>query len=153
MKKIFLAAVGLIAVAPTLLATTSAPMTLPELVKISEYILGGDVVNVRMTDQGGKEILELNARTGPGLENTLHLDVMVDQKLILKSRSSQIPTEISIPLAPLQPMSLGQAQKYLREKSFFLLDKTFQPAHPDGFQLPVTEQRKLESIIRRVGNP
>ena len=153
MKTTPLATILLLTLATSLFATSDTPISLPELVKISEYILAGDVVNIRMTDKSGKEVTDQDARTGPGLENTIYLDVAVDHKLILKSRGSAIPKEISIPLDQQQPLSLGQSQKYFKEKSFFFLNKEFHPAHPAEFQLPVGEQKKLESIIRRVSKP
>lgn len=151
MKTSLLTTILLLCLAHPLFATKYAEISLPDLVKISEYILAGDVVNVRMVDKSGKEITDPEARTGPGLENTIYLDVMVDHKLILKSHFSKIPKEISIPLDPMRHMSLGDSQKYFKEKSFFFLDKEFHPAHPGNFQLPIDEQKKLESIIRRVG--
>lgn len=149
MRTTFLAAI--LCLASPLFATSYAPISLPDLIKLSEYIFAGDVVNVRMTDKNGKEVTDLEARTGPGLENTIYLDVVVDHSLILKSHSSKIPKEVSIPLDQMRHMSLGQGQKYFKEKSFFFLDKKFHPAHPAEFQAPLDEQKKLESIIRRLG--
>jgi hypothetical protein len=154
MKLTLLSAVLWLTLAPSVFATSYAPISLPELVKTSAYILAGDIVNVRMTDKSGKDVFDPKARTGPGLENTIFLDVVIDQKLILKSRGgAAIPKELSIPLDTLRHMSLGQAQQFFKEKSFFFLDKEFRSAHPGEFMQPITEQRKLESILRRVSTP
>lgn len=153
MKTTILTTVLLLCLASPLLATQYTEISLPDLVKVSEYILAGNVVNVRMTDKNGKEITDPEARTGPGLENTIYLDVVVDHKLILKSHSSKIPKEISIPLDQKRHLSLGDSQGFFKEKTFFFLDKEFRPSHPGTFQLPIDEQKKLESIIRRVGKP
>jgi hypothetical protein len=151
MKPHLLAAAVLLTLATSLFATSYAPISLPDLIKSSEYIFAGNVVNVRMTDKNGKEVTDPEARTGPGLENTIYLDVVVDHSLILKSHNSKIPKEISIPLDQMRHLPLGESQKFFKEKTFFFLDKEFHPTHPGNFQAPLEDQKKLESIIRRVG--
>ena len=153
MKTTFLSAIFLLTIATGLFGTSCAPISLPDLVKTSTYILAGDVVDVRLVDKNGQEVTDPDARTGPGLENTIHLEVMVDPKLILKSTGTPVPKEISITLDPMRHLTLEQSRTYLKEKSFFFLDKEFRPVHPGQFHVPVAEQKKLEAILRRLRNP
>lgn len=150
MKANLLTAVLSLALASPFFAASSTPVSLPDLVKHSAYIFAGDVVNIRMTDKNGREITDPGARTGPGSENTLFFEVVVDRSLILKSGDAKLPKEVSIPFDQALPLSLGESQKLLKEKTFFFLDKEFRPAHPGHFQEPLDAQKKLESILRRL---
>lgn len=148
MKTFLLASLLLLCLSASLPATSVVPKPLKEIVNMSDYIFAGEVVGVRMTNGKGKAITNPEARTGPGLDNTIWLDVAVDQNLILKSPTSSVPKKVSIPLWQMWHYTLGQIKAADHGKAFFLLNKDFQPAYPSDFQSPLSEEKKLKSIIR-----
>ena len=120
-------------------ATMVEQKPLKELVLLSSNIWGGEVTAVRMTNAKGKDIKNLEARTGPGLENTIYLDVTINKSLILKTNKSDIPTIISIPLWQMWHYSLGQIREIVGSKSIFLLTEDLKPAYPANFQRSLDE--------------
>ena len=63
------------------LANASVPLeaTLEEMAQRADHILTGRVVGVDMVDARGTKITDREARTGPGLTNTIRLTVVVNK--------------------------------------------------------------------------
>jgi hypothetical protein len=83
--------------------------TLEEMAQQADHVLIGQVVGVDMVDGHGKPITDPEARTGPGLRNTIRLRIKV--KEVLASNSKQIPDVIPVPLASHLHYSLGKIQE------------------------------------------
>jgi hypothetical protein len=58
-------------------ATQIQHKELNELVKVADHIIGGKIIKVDMIDKDGKDIADEEARTGPGLNNTIRLHLKV----------------------------------------------------------------------------
>jgi hypothetical protein len=149
MKNTFITILFVICSLATSFSTQVESKSLKELVSMSYNVWGGTVTNVRMTNEKGKDITDPEATTGPGLENTIYLDVTIDQNLIFKSTYSIIPKTISIPLWQKWHYSLSQIKEIEGSKSIFLLDRDLKPAYPAGFQRSLEEEKKIESFIRK----
>ncbi|HKO88082.1 MAG TPA: hypothetical protein VJU83_06130 [Burkholderiales bacterium] len=101
--------VMLVALLPVIaLAGFPFQATLKEMAEGSDHILIGRVTGVDMIDSRGEEIADRQARTGPGLSNTIRLIITVDQVLITNSPS--VPKVLRVPLASHLHYSLGQIQ-------------------------------------------
>ena len=126
-------------------STTVEHKTWQEIVDLSDHALIGTVFKVDMIDGAGKEIIDPNAMTGPGLENTIRIHIRVDRKNVLYSRATQIPETIAIPLWSMWHYSLGQIQKdTMNNESIFLLKgDNFEPAYEAGFELPLNLKAKI----------
>ena len=131
--------------------TSVEEMSLKEMVSLSKNIWGGEIIAVRMTDSKGRSITNPEARTGPGLHNTLYFDVAVEKHQVLKSTKSDIPARISIPLWQMLHLSLGSMKRDIGRKSFFLLTEDLEPVYPapENFQCSLGEEKKLKSLIRK----
>ena len=83
--------------------------TLEDMAQQSDHILIGRVVGVDMVDAKGTLITDEEARTGPGLSNTIRLRIHVDE--VLFTSSPVVPEVIPVPLASHLHYSLGQVRK------------------------------------------
>jgi hypothetical protein len=149
MKSPLLAILLLLAAALSASAMSFIDGPLSEIVKVSEYVFAGEVVGVRMTDGKRKPVTDPEARTGPGLDNTIWLDVAVDRDLILKAPASKIPERVSVSLWTTRHCTLGQIKEADHSKFFFLLDKEFKLTYPGDFPISIEVERRLQSIIRK----
>ena len=59
-------------------ATKIEKKTLSELMAVTEHVFIGTVMKVDMLDGVGNEITDLEARTGPGIENVIRLHVEIN---------------------------------------------------------------------------
>jgi hypothetical protein len=83
--------------------------TLEEMAQQADHILVGRVVGADMVDGQGKPIADPEARTGPGLDNTIRLLIQVDEVLV--SNASEVPDVLAVPLASHLHYTLGQIQE------------------------------------------
>ncbi len=131
-------------------ATSYVVKPLKELVEMSDNIWGGTVVSVHMLNKDGRRVTNPNARTGPGLTNTIFLEVAVNPTLILKSVTREIPKKISIPLDTMRHFSLGDMQDVVGNESIFLLTKKLEPVYPANFERPLAEKKKIQRFITKL---
>ncbi len=59
----------------TLQATQAMARSLSALATESDHVLIGKVEKVQMVDEQGRELLDRNSRTGPGLKNEIFRNV------------------------------------------------------------------------------
>lgn len=92
------------------LANASLPLeaTLEEMANGADHILTGRVIGVDMIDAKGVQITDREARTGPGLTNTIRLRISVDEVLVSNVRPA--PKLLAVPLDPFLHYTLGQIQ-------------------------------------------
>jgi len=83
--------------------------TLEEMAQSADHILVGRVTGVDMVDGNGARVSDEEARTGPGLKNTIRLIITVDE--VLATSSSKVPKVLSVPLASHLHYSLGQIRE------------------------------------------
>ena len=79
-------------------ATQIAPKTLIELMKDTDHVIIAKVTKVDMIDKDGKEVKNLDARTGPGETNEIRLHIKVVKNKILKTNAHTLPEALIIPL-------------------------------------------------------
>jgi hypothetical protein len=112
-------------------AGASLPLqaSLDDLVCGADHILVGRVVGVDMIDGHGRQVRDPDARTGPGLKNTIRLKVEVVE--VIESTVAKPPSQLDIPLDPAMHFSLGQIREAYPEPSdarlVFLRGAAFEP--------------------------
>jgi len=125
------------------LASVPIPTNIEELAKGADHILVGHVVGVDMVDKRGRQIEDENARTGPGLENTIRLHIVVDEVLVTSSRKP-VPKLLKVPLDPFMHYSLGQIKSAHSKpsKPFLVLLKgsSFVPVVPGAVLRSLAEK-------------
>ncbi|EHR39360.1 MAG: hypothetical protein PHE38_15920 [Alishewanella agri] len=84
-------------------------VSLEEMAKQADHILVGRVVGVDMVNGQGRLITDPEARTGPGLDNTIRLRIQVDQVLV--SSALKVPDLIPVSLSPHLHYTLGQIKE------------------------------------------
>jgi hypothetical protein len=129
-------------------ATKIVPTDLRLLVKKADYILIGEVVIAEIVDKKGTLLVGLNARTGPGLGNTLRYYVRVDRNHVIKGKKSDIPEFIFVPLWQMWHLPLEYAKDEEGKKSIFLLNEKFEPSSIREFTRPLSEQKEIERYVR-----
>ena len=83
--------------------------SLEEMAQQADHILVGRVAGVDMVDGRGNPVKDPEARTGPGLDNTIRLLIQVDQVLV--SNATKVADVIPVPLASHLHYRLGQIQE------------------------------------------
>jgi len=95
----------------------------------ADHVLVGRVIAVGMIDSRGRAVRNEKARTGPGLKNTIRLEVEVLE--VVESTETSVPTSILVPLDPFMHYSLGQIRAAHAEPSdaklVFLRGPEFEP--------------------------
>lgn len=103
-----------------------------------------------MIDSKGKEITDVNARTGPGLTNTIRL--IVDVENVVLTNTKEVPHILKVPLDPFMHFRLGQIRDAhaSSQTSFLLLLKgpNFEPPFAGVFAKPIKEQEKFLEAIK-----
>lgn len=129
-------------------ATLPLQATLEQLASDSDHILAGHVIAVDMIGADGKETLDENAMTGPGLRNTIRLIIKVDE--VFFSRAKVVPDVIRVPLDPMMHFSLGQIREAHREPSkkmlVILQGGAFEPVVPGVFFRELSDTQKALEI-------
>ncbi|MBK6688133.1 MAG: hypothetical protein IPG45_26905 [Deltaproteobacteria bacterium] len=135
----------------TEVAATSivGPPPLINLLRNADHVFIGKVVHVEMVDQDGAQILESDARTGPGRQNTLRLHVVRVEDGLLYSRGTEVPpTEIVVPLWPMWHMSLEQKRRSLGTTSIFIVNgPPWALVSPAGCILNPQRRAEVESTL------
>jgi hypothetical protein len=112
-------------------AGASLPLqaSLGDLACGADHIFVGRVVGVEMVDGRGRQVRDPDARTGPGLKNTIRLKVEVVE--VIESTLAKPPTHLDVPLDPAMHFSLGQIREAYAEPTdarlVFLRGTTFEP--------------------------
>lgn len=101
-------AVAMLALVIPSLVRASQPLeaSLSDLACGAEHIFVGRVVGVDMVDGKGRQVRNRTAVTGPGLTNTIRLDVEILE--VIESAVAQPPKQIKVPLDSVMHYSLGQ---------------------------------------------
>ncbi len=155
------------------MAHASQPIrvTLEELTSQTDHVLIGRIIGVDMIDGDGKQITDLDARTGPGSKNLIRLIVKVDEVIV--SNVKNVPDTLKVPLDPFMHYSLGQikeAHSSEGEKFLLLLRKCpetilcspqppracrgsakgsdFQPPFPGVFGRSLSEKDKIIELMK-----
>lgn len=94
-----------------IIADASVPLKVSdeELADKSDHVFVAHVVGVDMIDAKGRQVTDKEAKTGPGLENTIRLKVQIDETLI--TNKEKVPKHLYIPLDSFMHYSLGQVIK------------------------------------------
>lgn len=101
-------AMATLLVSLVVLAGVPFEATLQEMAEQADHILVGRVTGVDMVDKQGRQVTDRDARTGPGLENTIRLLITVDEVLVTNAPS--VPMALPVPLATHLHYTLGQIQ-------------------------------------------
>lgn len=121
-----------------------------ELIKNTDHLIIGHVIGVEMIDSKGKEIDDLEARTGPGSTDTIRLIVEVES--VVLTNEKKVPRVLKVPLDPFMHFSLGQIKSAHsgKQSSFLLLLKgaNFEPPFPGVFSKDLTEKEKFLHAIK-----
>jgi len=135
-----------------LLGNSSLPLevSLEQLAKNTDHLLVGRVVGVDMIDPSGNEILDLSARTGPGIGNVIRLIIKVDEVII--TNASSVPEVLKVPLDPFMHYTLGQIKEVHRAESipFLLLleGEEFVPPFAGTFSRGLSEKESIMKLIK-----
>lgn len=132
-------------------ASASLPLDVStdELVKHSDHMLVGHVVNVDMIDGRGREIKDLEARTGPGSDNKIRLLIQVDE--VIKTNAKSVPKTLKVPLDSFMHFKYGQIKKAHEgdTEKFLLLLKgpDFQPPFAGTFRRELAERERIIELF------
>lgn len=125
----FLFLIPLLAVSSVAGASVPLEASLRDLACGADHVFVGRVVGVDMIDSKGRTVRDPEARTGPGLKNTLRLEVEVLERI--DSTEAALPRTIKVPLDPFMHYSLGQIRSAHAEPSspalVFLRGRGFDP--------------------------
>ncbi len=151
MKAFWTLCLGLLAL--TIFATSVPPRSLAQLAADSDHIIIGKVTLVDMVNAKGKPITDLKAKTGPGLRNTIRLNVTIQTNGVLLTNSKQVPPTLTIPLDSAWHYSLGQIKEAEEGKTRILLLKgpDFGFAYMNGCSRPLSERSQIEELIKAKG--
>jgi hypothetical protein len=146
-KVIFALGFGLLC--STAFATKIAEKPLMDMVSESDHVLIGEVKKVEMIDGAGREVTDLNGRTGFGYKNTIRLKVAVQRDGILKTNKADTPDMLTISLWKGWIDTLGDME-YLKGKEyiFLLRGEDYQIVYPSGFFQELSKRNEIEQMIR-----
>ncbi|RYG64817.1 hypothetical protein EON80_18505 [bacterium] len=128
----------------TALAGFPFEATLDEMASSADHILVGRVTGVDMINESGRQIQDLEAKTGPGLKNQIRLRIAVDKVLI--TNSSNVPKILYIPLASHLHYTFGQIRDAHAQDSeprlIFLKGPRFEAIKPGLFMRPLEQKEE-----------
>ena len=132
-------------------ATSIPEMSLPELVELADHVVIGTVCQVDIVDKENEEISDLQARTGPGLDNQIRLHIEIDEVIYT---STVVPEKLVIGLWSAWHNSLGGAKDAWEGKRqiFLLKSDSFKLVYPAYFRRNVEEQPRIEAILNELPN-
>jgi hypothetical protein len=120
-----------------------------ELVKNSDHMLVGHVIDVDMIDGRGHAIKDLEARTGPGSDNKIRLIIQVDE--VIKTNAKSVPKTLKVPLDSFMHFKYGQIKKAHEgdTERFLLLLKgpDFQPPFAGTFRRELIERDRIVELF------
>jgi len=106
MQRFLLVVLGLL---PALaLATLPLQATLEELARGADHIFVGRIIGVDMVDRNGTQITDPEARTGPGMNTQIRLNIQIDE--VVASKAKPVPARLWVPLDGAMHISLGQVR-------------------------------------------
>lgn len=128
-------------------ATSVQPMPLDGMVRMSDHVVVAAVVRVDMIDRRGRQVADPEARTGPGLHNTIRLHLSVRE--VLYSRKPSLPATMVVPLWSAWHYSLGSIREAAlgTEGIFLLKGEDALPAYPANFQRALDERDEIERLL------
>lgn len=129
-----------------LLASLPLEVSMLKVVEESDHVLTVIVVDIDMIDDEGTQVEDLDAMTGPGLNNSIRL--VCEVKQVHRTNAKEVPKIVKIALDGAMHYSLGQIKKAHKGKSYpviaVLKGSNFQPAYAGVFRYPL---RELETIL------
>lgn len=128
-------------------ATSVPPMALEQMVREADHVVVATVAKVDMVDGQGRPVAEPEARTGPGLENEIHLHLAVSE--VLYTRGERLPGTLVVPLWTMWHYTLSSITESAGGTSgiFLLKGDDFQPAYPADFQRASDERARIERLL------
>lgn len=133
-------------ISSSLFASMPLRKSMLQIVQGADHVLSVNIVGVDMIDREGNQINDTSAKTGPGLSNQIRLISKVTK--VHQTNSKKVPNEIRVPLDSFMHYSLGQIEKYYKDRTvpaiFVLKGKKFEPVFAGLFQYPEYE---LETIM------
>lgn len=119
----------LVLACPAVEASVPLVASLRDLACGADHVFVGRVVGVDMINERGRSVRDHEARTGPGLKNTIRLEVEVMERI--DSTAAVLPSTIKVPLDPFMHFSLGQIKAAHAKPSapalVFLRGSRFEP--------------------------
>lgn len=106
------------------------------LIEKTDHVLIARVIGVDMIDGDGKQIYDLQAKTGPKSESRIRLIFAVDE--VLETNSKSVPEKLFVPLDSFMHFTLGQIKEHYPEvteqRLLLLAGKDFHPPVVGHFQ-------------------
>lgn len=99
----------LLAVSPLVGASVPLEASLRDLACGADHVFVGRVIGVDMINSRGRVVRNPEARTGPGLTNTIRLAIEVLERI--DSSQPSLPRTIKVPLDPFMHYRLGQVKE------------------------------------------
>ncbi len=129
-----------------------ASRSLTNLVADADHVIIGRITLVDMVDEKGRAITNIEARTGPFLQNTIRFHVRIETNGILVTTAKHVPETIMISLWSAWHYSLGQIKELEGTESriFLLKGPEFRFVYPDGFDRPLSERAEIERLLNRI---
>jgi len=126
--------------------------TLAEMATRADHVLIGRVTGVDMIDAKGNQITDLDARTGPGLNNSIRLLIAVDEVLVTAVPPARVPKTLALPLGRHLHYTLGQIREAhegdTEARLILLKDGDFSGIKEGLFFRPLEEKEKALEIYR-----
>ena len=147
MQKLLFAALLFLLILPAH-ATRIAHKKLSELVKESDHILVVKIEKITMVGADGKEIKDLDARTGPGSKNQIQYHVTVTKDGIIKTNAEKQPKKLVIGLWRMWHSRLSSHQDMKNKTVIMLLKgKNFERVYHGGFLRDLNEKKKILQLL------
>ena len=134
-------------------ATSVKHKELSELVGDADHVIIAKVVKVDMIDKNGDEIVDPEARTGPGSPNLLRLHVEVSKNGILKTNAETELKNLTIPLWQMWHYVLGHWKEAESMTFIFLLKGgKYVKVYPQHFRRPESDLTKIRELLLKAQN-
>ncbi len=120
------------------------------LIEKTDHVLIARVIGVDMIDGDGKQIYDLQAKTGPKSENQIRLIFAVDQ--VLETNSKSVPEKLFVPLDSFMHFTFGQIKEHYPEVSeqrlLLLSGKDFHPPVAGHFQRNLQDKEHYLELFK-----
>ena len=131
-------------------------VSLEQLVSKADHIFVGHVFDVDMIDGEGEQIEDLDAMTGPGLDNKIRLLVKVEE--IYTKQTTSIPKIVKIPLDSFMHFRFRQIKNseksnYGKKAVFLLSGNDFQPPVAGQFMRGMNLKNKILQLKNLQNKP
>jgi hypothetical protein len=150
MKKSFQLLLILAVLVPCPLPATSIQeRPLAELVAEADHVVVGRVTRVTMRNWMGREVRNLEARTGPGSRNEIRLHITVETNGILKTNKKNFPSNLEVPLWRMWHYSLGGIKAWEGATNVFLLKgEGLERVYPRYFRRDLSDKATILELIK-----